>query len=249
MEVKDLEKLGLNKNEAKVYFGLLQKGQATAAELVKFISVHRNIIYDNLEKLIEKGLVTYIVDGTKKKFIAENPEAVVEFLKNEDSKIKEKIETAKAFIPEINKILGSKKEKQEAYLFRSTKGIKKILSEVLSSKEFWVIGVSNASVEILGEVFWKNFNTKRKAKKIRENLLFNYDFKNVVNITPSKFSVHRMLPKELNQVTEILIYENKVAITVYSKEPIGIVIEDKEVSKTFKQQFAFLWKISKPSVY
>jgi len=245
MELKDLEKLGLNKNEAKVYFGLLQKGQATASELVKFIGIHRNIIYDNLEKLIEKGLVTYIVDGTKKKFIAENPEAIVEFLNNEENKIKERIETAKDFIPEINKILASKKEKQEAYLFRGMNGIKKILSEILCSKEFWVIGVSNASVEVLGEIFWKNFNIKRKAKKIKENLLFNYDFKNIANIIPSKFSVHKVLPKELTQSTEILIYNNKVAITVYSKEPIGIVIEDGEVFKTFKQQFAFLWKIAK----
>lgn len=245
MEFKDLEKLGLNKNEAKVYFGLLQKGQATAAELVKSIGVHRNIIYDNLEKLIEKGLVTYIIEGTKKKFIAENPGAIVEFLKGEENNIKDKIKTAKDFIPEINKILASKKERQEAYLFRGIKGIKKILSEILSSKEFWAIGVSNASVEVLGETFWKNFNIKRKAEKIRENLLFNHDFKNVVDITSSKLSVHRVLPEELIQITEILIFGHKVAITVYSKEPIGIVIEDEEVFKTFKQQFTFLWKISK----
>lgn len=245
MEFKDFEKLGLNRNEARVYFGLLQKGQATAAELVKSVGVHRNIIYDNLDKLIEKGLVTYIVEGTKKKFIAENPEAILEFLKGEENKIKDKIETVKDFIPEINKILTSKKERQEAYLFRGTKGIKKILLEILSSKEFWAIGVSNASVELLGETFWKNFNIKRKAKKIRENLLFNHDFKNVVGITQDRFSARRVLPEELTQVTEILIYGHKVAITVYSKEPIGVVIEDKDIFETFKQQFTLLWKISK----
>lgn len=245
MELKDLEKLGLNKNEAKVYLGLLQKGQATAAELVKSIGVHRNIIYDNLEKLIEKGLVTYIVDGVKRRFIAENPEAIVDFLESEETNIKEKIETAKSFIPEINRILASKKQRQEAYLFRGITGIKKILSEVLSSKEFWVIGVSNASVEALGETFWKNFNVKRKAKKIRENLLFNHDFKNTVNITSNNLSTYRVLPKDLTQVSEILIYDDKVAITVYSKEPLGIIIEDGAVRNTFIQQFAFLWKIAK----
>ena len=70
MHIADLEKLGLNKNEAKVYFGLLKKGQATASELVKSVGVHRNIIYDNLEKLIDKGLVSYVVEGTKRRFIA-----------------------------------------------------------------------------------------------------------------------------------------------------------------------------------
>ena len=245
MESKDLEQLGLNKNEAKVYFGLLKKGQATAAELVKSVGVHRNIIYDNLEKLIEKGLVSYILEGTKRKFIAEDPHLIVEFLEEEKKTVENKIETARGFIPEIKDILASQKEKQNAYLFRGVNGIKKILLDVLSSKEFWVIGVSNASVEALGETFWRNFNAKMRAKKIRENLLFNYDFKNVVNITPSKFMVHKILPKELTHVTEILIYDNKIAITVYSKEPIGIVVEDKEVFRTFKQQFTFLWGLAK----
>ena len=245
MDLKDLEKLGLNKNEAKVYFGLIQKSQATAAELVKSLGVHRNIVYDNLEKLIEKGLVKYIVDGSKKKFIAENPTSIVEFLNNEENKIKKKIEIANNFIPEINKILASKKEGQEAYIFRGINGIKKIILEVLSSEEFWVIGVSNASVEILGEMFWKNFNINRETRKIKENLLFNHDFKNIVNIKPSKFSINKTLPEELTQVTEILIFNNKAAITVYSKNPIGIVIEDEDVFRTFKQQFEFLWKLSK----
>ena len=114
MESKDLEKLGLNKNEARVYLGLLQKGQATAAELVKSIGVHRNIIYDNLEKLIGKGLVSYIIEGKKRKFIAEDPNLILEFLDDKKKDVEKKIETAKEFIPEINKILASVKEKQSA---------------------------------------------------------------------------------------------------------------------------------------
>lgn len=246
MDSEELEKIGLNKNEAKVYFGLLKKGQANAAELVKILGVHRNIVYDNLEKLIEKGFVSYITDGTKRKFIAESPEAIIDFLEEKEKEAKKKTEIAKKFVPEINKILNTSRWKKEAHMFRGVKGIKKILMEILTTKEYWVIGISNASVEILGETFWTNFNIKVKSKKIREHLLFNHDFKNIVNIEPSKLRTHRILPKELTQVTEIIIFNNKVAITVYSDEPTGIVIEDPEVFKTFKQQFEFLWKIAKP---
>ena len=65
MDAVDLEKLGLNRNEAKVYFGLLQTVNTTASDLVKHLGLHRNIIYDNLEKLIEKGLVSFVIEGTK----------------------------------------------------------------------------------------------------------------------------------------------------------------------------------------
>jgi sugar-specific transcriptional regulator TrmB len=241
----ELEKLGLNRNEAKVYFALLRKGQSNAADLVKALGIHRNIIYDNLEKLIEKGLVSYIIEGTKKKFIAEDPHVIIDFLEEKKKIADNKIKSAKNLLPEIVEILSKNKENQEASLFRGVKGIKKILSEVLTSKEFWVIGVSNASVEALGDTFWTNFNLKRKTNKIKEHLLLNYNFKNTVNIMSDKLSQHKILPKELTQVTEFLIFDNSVAITVYSEEPIGFLVRDSNIYKTFKQQFDLLWEISK----
>ena len=245
MDAQQLEKLGLNRNESKVYFALLRQGQASAAELVRAIGVHRNIIYDNLEKLIEKGLVSYVIEGTKKKFIAEKPEAILEFLQSRKDQIDEEMNVAKDILPEIENILASSKEKQEASLFRGVKGVKKILHEILESKEFWVMGVSNDSVAILGETYWNNFNAKRQAKKIKENLLFNSNFKNVVNIKPSKLSVHRILPPELTQATEIMFYDNKVVIVVYTDDPIATVIENTQIFMTFKKQFEFLWNLSK----
>ena len=65
MDAIDLEKLGLNKNEAKVYYALMQKNQATASELVKLLGMHRSMIYDNLERLVDKGLVSFVIKETK----------------------------------------------------------------------------------------------------------------------------------------------------------------------------------------
>ena len=245
MDSTDLEKLGLNRNEAIVYLGLIKKGQASAAELVKTLGIHRNIVYDNIEKLIEKGLVSYINEGNKKKFIAKNPESIIEFLDSKKVNIDKEIKVAKTLIPEIDKLLSIKKIEQEASLFRGVKGIKKILIDILKSNEYWVIGVSNASIEILGETFWKNFNIKRRSKRIKEHLLFNNGFKNVVNIISNSYSNHKVLPKELTQVTEIMFFHNKVAVIVYSKEPIAVLIENPDVFITFKQQFEFLWRLSK----
>ena len=106
MDFVDLERLGLNKNEAKVYFGLLQLNKASAADLVKKVGVHRNIIYDNLEKLIEKGLVSFVEEEGKKLFIAEDPQSIIEFLETEKEKINNKITKANSIIP-VNLIISS----------------------------------------------------------------------------------------------------------------------------------------------
>src|SRR3989338_5153403 len=126
MDSKDLERLRLNKNEAKVYYALLLKGQATAQELVKLLGVYRNIVYDNLEKLAEKGLVSFVNDGKKRKFIAEKPSAIVEFLESKKNQLDKEIVQAKELIPDISKILGSHPFRQDVSLLRGILGLKKV---------------------------------------------------------------------------------------------------------------------------
>ena len=53
------------------------------------------------------------------------------------------------------------------------------------------------------------------------------------------------MPPELIQITEIMIFEEQVAIIVYSGEPIGVIIKNREVFNTFRKQFDFLWNLSK----
>ncbi|MFH1590266.1 MAG: helix-turn-helix domain-containing protein [archaeon] len=243
MDYVDLERLGLNKNEAKVYYALLLKGKATAQELVKSLGVYRNIVYDNLEKLLKKGLISFVVDGTKRTFIAEKPSAVVDFLEAKQEEINQEIKQAKKLIPQISDLIGSLTSKQDVTLFRGIAGLKKVLSEIVQAEKSWCIGITNESVNLLGETYWKNYNVKKKETKTNEWLLWNHDFKNTV-IGKNKRSTHRALPKELNQVTETIMYDDKVAIMVYSAEPIVIVIDNKEIFETYKKHFDFLWKLS-----
>lgn len=244
MELQDIEELGLNRNEARVYLGLVQKGRASAAELVKLLGVHRNIVYDNLEKLIDKGLASYIVEESRKVFIANDPDAIIEFLHAEKEQIDEKISSATSLLPRIRTLLSSNRPEQDASIFRGRKGIKKILKEILEESEFWVIGVSRASIETLGETYWKSFNMKRKNQGIKEHLLLNHDFVDSVNLGTDALSHQKVLPKELTQVTEIMVFGSRAAILVYSGQPLAILIDDSDVAATFKQQFEFLWNLA-----
>ena len=244
MDYVNLERLGLNKNEAKVYYALIIKGKATAQELVKSLGVYRNIVYDNLEKLLGKGLESFVVEGTKRIFIAEKPSAIVEFLETRQEKLNEVIKQAKEIIPDITKILGSHSSKQDVIVFRGIAGLKKVLGEIVQANKSWCIGITNESVKILGETYWKNYNVKKKDTKTKEWLLWNHDFKNKV-IADNENSKHKILPKKLDQVTETIMYENKVAIMVYSAEPIVIVMENKEIFEAHKKHFDFLWSLVK----
>lgn len=245
MEYKDLEKFGLNKNEAKVYYSLLKLGSASAAEIVKQLGIHRNIVYDNLEKLIEKGLVSYVIQATKKIFTAQEPNVILEFLNKKKEKIDEEISIAKEIIPKIKNLKIKNFVGQESQIFRGINGIKKVLFEILESKENWVMGMTNKSTEMLGETFWGNYNARIKDKKIKERFLLNSDFKEIYSFRKNKNIQIKILPKELNQITEIILFEGKIAIFVYSENPLVFLIKDQNLYDTYEKQFEFLWKKSK----
>jgi sugar-specific transcriptional regulator TrmB len=245
MESSDLEKLGLNKNEAKVYYTLLKIGSSSAANLVKHMGIHRNIIYDNLEKLITKGLVSYIVEESKKLFIPQQPSAILEYLEKKEEEIASEREIAKKLILEIKDLKKDESIGQEAEIYRGIKGMKKVLSEVLIAKENLVLGMTNKSSDLLGETYWKNYNAKIKDRRIKERLLLNSDFNDIYSFNKNKLVQVKILPKEFNQVTEIILFDEKVAIFIYSDNPLVFLIKDKILYQTYLQQFEFLWKIAK----
>jgi sugar-specific transcriptional regulator TrmB len=192
MDATDLEMLGLNKNEAKVYYGLLQLGQSTAGNLVKHLGIHRNIIYDNLEKLTEKGLVSFIILEAKKLFIAKESTSIIDFLNLKKDQISKEINIAEDLLPKIEELRLVNALEQEAEIFRGIQGIKKVLSDILLFKENFVLGMTKESVELLGDAFWKNYNSKINANKIKELFLFNSNFKQTEIFKEKK--EYRVLP-------------------------------------------------------
>jgi len=61
-----LEKLGFTLNETKTYLNLLNLGSCLASDLAKKTGLHRRPVYDALNRLIEKGLVSYTIKTGKK---------------------------------------------------------------------------------------------------------------------------------------------------------------------------------------
>ena len=56
-----LEELGLTKGEIKVYLTLLKLGETTTGKIVEEAGISSGKIYEILEKLIRKGLASFII--------------------------------------------------------------------------------------------------------------------------------------------------------------------------------------------
>jgi sugar-specific transcriptional regulator TrmB len=242
MEEFKLLQLGLNRNEAKVYRILLQLGQASAGELIKKTEFHRNIVYDNLEKLIDKGLVTFIIEGNIKIFQAAPPEMITEMLDKEQEQLNEKKKLAEELKNEAIKLKSSHHVQQEATIYRGVRGLKVLFNDTLNvGSDYYVIGAPRSSLELMGSAFWENYNLKRVQKKIVVKMLFNEDLRRWSKIIQSKKTIIKFLSKKFDGLTETIIYGNKVAFIVWTEKPIATLIQDPHLASNYRKYFHALW--------
>ena len=82
-----LEKIGLTKNEVKIYLKLLELGLTTSGAIIKKTGIHNSKVYDGLERLANKGLVTHVIISNIKNFKAVSPDRLLDFLEDKKNNI------------------------------------------------------------------------------------------------------------------------------------------------------------------
>lgn len=237
--MEDLQILGLTKNESKVYTALVKINIASVNDISRKTNVSRVNIYDVLESLKSKGLVASIIKSNKKFFEPANPKELNELL----SKKQEEIERAEEKISELLKEFEKPSEKKEVMFFKEKLGIKTILKDALNSKtEIINYGSTGKFPEVYKEYFdiWED---SRIRNGIKMRIVTSKSTKG--KHPKKKLQEVKYLDLEFTNLTSTFIYENKVAIFTWTSEPLGILIENKELADSYRNYFESLWKHSK----
>ncbi len=145
MDIEPLLSLGLTKTEAKIYIDLLELGPSLVGTLSKKTGFHRRSLYDALERLINKGLVSYITTNNRKYFEAADPSTLLELQKEQEHRIKD-------LLPELNLKKQMSKDDNDTTFFRGVQGLKSVFNDQLKErKEILVFGACHGpdKVEIL----------------------------------------------------------------------------------------------------
>jgi len=244
-DIDALERVGLTKNDRKVYLALIELGISTVSDLTKRTSLHRSYVYDILDKLIDMGLVSFTIKNKKKYFDTENPDRILQILKNKEQEIKEsKIEINK-ILPELVKRQKIKIEKQEAKIFIGKEGIKSILEDVLKTKKDFVAFGAEGKFKDIFKWYFDNWQNRRIKLKIRYKIIYNSRLKGKRPTKEQKLVKIRFLPEKYEFPATNIIYGNKIAIIVWEISPIGFVLESEKAVKSFLSYFALLWGLGK----
>lgn len=240
MQKQILREIGLTETEIKVYLALLSLGTTSAGKIVEKTGTHRKNLYDALNKLIEKGLVSYVKENKIKFFQAKDPENLERYLNEKKSKIDEKKQELKNFLPELKEKFNSLDPEIESEIYRGEEGIKTILKECLNYKEVLFIGATG-DVENRLPYFWPQYNKKREKLKCKWKLLLVYESRNK-KLTKSKYYEYKVLPKILSGLNVIYIYGDHVANVLWLEKPIAFVVKHKELANNYRKYFDYLWK-------
>jgi sugar-specific transcriptional regulator TrmB len=243
MQTTALEELGLTPKEAGVYLSLLELGSASATQLIQKCGLHRAVVYDLLERLIEKGLASFVIKGRKKYFEAASPERLLEMEKQREEKIKE-------ILPQLLE-LSKFTSKLEVKIFKGTEGLKTVFEDLIASlpKEWLVIGSSGTTIQLL-PYYLAHFQKRRsKLGIITKALMINNETgrRRGEELKKLPHTQVRHLPRNITTPTVIQVYNDKTILHSNTSEtPFVIVIENKDITASFKEYFGTLWKIAKP---
>lgn len=238
-----LEKIGLTKNEAKVYMTLLRMGSASVGRITEESGVHRRNVYDAIERLVKKGMVGHVLKGKIKYFEPASPRCLLNILEDEKDVLEEKRKGISSILPELLKIHGSR-ERESVIIYKGVKGMKTVLEDILKSGETnHVLGAHKPPKQISN--YLSNFHRRRVKLGVRDRLIFHRnDTDRARKLAGMPLTEIRFFPEGSNDSrTAINIYGDNVAILMWS-DPIAIVIKNREVAKSFREYFQLLWKIT-----
>lgn len=244
MKLDILRKLGLSDGEIKVYNALLDIGVSKINKIHEKVGIDRRNIYDILNKLIERGLVSYIEENNKRVFKITNPEKILSYIEEKKSNLNEiKTEVSKV-IPKIQEIYQSRKNDIFAEIFKGPEGMKAVWDDMLNYDAIYWIG-SGMYVPDQFPAYWNDWNKRRLKRKVKSFHLFRYEKRKETN--KKQFTDCKFLPKEFSgNPTVTVAYGNKVAQLLFGEYINVFVIESKELAENYKKYHKYLWdKVAK----
>lgn len=124
ISIQELQKLGFSEKEAQVYLMLLRIGPAPASTLARRVEMKRVTVYSVLQTLQEKGLVSFEETRSGRRYIPHDPECLLEYLEEEYSDIKFRLNLAKNCVEKLKTV--QTKDQAETLGFRFLHGEGKV---------------------------------------------------------------------------------------------------------------------------
>jgi len=236
---KNLEKLGFSPSEIKIYLYLLSREPSYPNKISANTNLNRTNVYEALDRLVSKGVVSYIIRNKVKWYEAQSIESLKTLVDEKQLNLEK---TKKSLLKEINKLkkkLPKEKEYLETSIFVGRKGLKNIFEEIIEVKKPVCILAAELQLSKFFGAYFEQWHKKRIEKGISQRSIFS---KRLRKLAPRRKLLKLKFVNDdyINPSTTIL-YGNTTLLIHWSKEPLAIKIPNKEITKSHLNYFNLIW--------
>lgn len=235
---KGLIEIGLNEKEAKVYLAIVALGKAGISDIAKKTLIKRTSVYEYVAALLGKNYLYKTVKKKRVLYLAEKPEKI---LRSFESR-KKKLET---LLPELSTLYQLGAHQPNVRFYDGSDGLRSIYQEMSqSSKTIYSVFSVDKYYQVFSEQDGIEFmeNIMKNGGQLRDLVGDTKEGRSyAMSKVYSDIKVTKILPKDFNLVTELLITGNKVAM-ISLVNLVGVVIENAEIADTQRSLVKFLFK-------
>lgn len=241
-----LQQLNFSDKEIVVYLDLQKIGQATPTQLARRTGVNRTSVYDIVQILLQRGIISQYKKHGRIYVVALDPSHLVTHLRSESKKqeqrLVDQIKQVEAILPNLLSLHLVQTNKPTVTFFEGEHGMREAYEETLKSQEFIR---AFANVQTMHEglpSFFPEYYQRRAKKKIFIRAILPKNDLSLERATHDQQELRetRFLPEDQTFTPEINLFDDKMLVASWI-EKMAILITSKELVDLQKMLFDFTW--------
>jgi sugar-specific transcriptional regulator TrmB len=234
-----VKSIGFKEKEARIYLALLELGKAGVSEIAKQSRIKRPTAYLILEDLVGVGYVNQIPWKNIKQYQAVDPSIILIKKRND-------LKSFSEMVPFFQNLHKEKDVKPKIHYIDNKEGIWNVYESLNFSKETTCVSsYKKINDHFPGKVndWIKGYKQKRYKVSARHLIPDNPDDIQYGKKLKQAGQKVRIFPKKFD--TDIVITENKIAISSLEEKPFLVLIESEKLAQSLKPVFEIIWEVGK----
>lgn len=236
---QELIRIGFTPHEAAIYLALVDIGMTGTAEIIRRTSLHRNIVYTTLDKLIAKQLVFKVIENKKAQFQVTDPGRIL-------AEIQDNLLIAQKIVPDL---ATRASVKQEVTMYHGVNGFRdytiRTLQRLSKNETIYILGsIGDEWYELMGDRLTEH--EKIMANKQIHWKLIGYEAsrRDQAHIEKlPKLIQSKVIPKSYKTPANVNIWQDTIALQIFT-EPVSVIeIKNAALAESYMNYFDLLWNM------
>lgn len=244
--------LGLTKGESQTYIALLEMGPVTAGPIARRLNMQRSTVYFCLERLLEKGLASFIFRSRQRLFRAASPSHLRQIVSEKKRRLVEQEKNLESLIPKLSS--ASAPQMPSAFVYEGWRGAETAFMDAYEQCKRGTIGYCFILSDWIGSGdvsryrrLVARFRAARAKKRIWLKVIAVEKSLLGGDQSDTLYTEVRFIARDVTNPAVFNVYGDRVIMAIWSDPPTAFSIHSKPLASTLKSTFSELWKQAEAS--